>query len=91
MPKSISNLSLLSWLYLYDNPGLKGTIPMSITGLSLFAVDFSGTYLCDPVDPAFDTWKAGVSCSTEGSCAGILFSDDFGLDDFSLWTRFQRR
>ena len=90
IPASISNLSNLYYIDLAENPGLSGTIPLEITTLSLSSFDFQKTFLCEPVDPGYDTWKAGVTLYYPGYCepsVSLLFEDDFETGDFSLWTR----
>ena len=53
--------------------------------------DFQHTFLCEPVDGAYDSWVLTIAYYYPGYCklaASSLFEDDFETGDFSLWTRF---
>jgi hypothetical protein len=86
IPDTISNLSSMIAFDVSNNTGMNGTISMNITTLALTWAKFGGTYLCEPADPGYDTWKLTVGTYSPGTC--ILFTDDFETGDFTLWTRF---
>ncbi|MEJ2487865.1 MAG: hypothetical protein P8Y68_19285, partial [Anaerolineales bacterium] len=78
IPSSISNLTNLFLLDISQNPALAGTVPVSITGLGLSLFDFQDTPLCEPIDPTYDAWKAGVTYYYPGQCgAEILTNNSF--------------
>ena len=91
IPAGISSLTNLVQFSIANNAGLSGTIPLDIIGLSLIYFNFQNTFLCEPGDVSYDTWKSGVATYYSGYCtpaASLLFEDDFETGDFSLWTRF---
>ena len=60
LPASLGGLGPLRRLHLAGNP-LSGPLPSSLTSLAvLWSIDFHGTALCEPVDPPFQSWRAGV-------------------------------
>jgi Leucine-rich repeat (LRR) protein len=60
LPASLGGLSPLRRLHVAENP-LSGPLPASLTGLaSLWNMDFRSTALCEPTDPTFQSWRAGV-------------------------------
>ncbi|GEM_PF-1824078 len=60
LPASLGGLSALRRLHLASN-GLNGPLPASLTGLTrMWSVDLRETALCEPSDPAFQGWRAGV-------------------------------
>lgn len=60
LPAGLGGLGPLRRLHLAGNP-LDGPLPASLAGLaSLWSMDFHGTALCEPADPPFQSWRAGV-------------------------------
>ncbi len=60
LPASLGGLGQLRRLHVEGNP-LSGPLPASLTGLAaLWSMDFHGTALCEPADPPFQSWRAGV-------------------------------
>lgn len=60
IPAEVGNLSKLRYLRV-GNTSLSGTLPHTLTALSLQSFWFRNTGLCEPGDPAFQSWLAGVS------------------------------
>ena len=62
IPPELGGLADLTGLYLYDNEGLAGPLPSSLTKLrSLENLHAGGTDLCAPSDSVFIAWLEGVS------------------------------
>lgn len=59
VPYELANLKALQQLLLGDNP-LTGPLPRNLIGLPLNYLDFGDTGVCEPDDPAFDAWVAGI-------------------------------
>lgn len=54
-------ISTLSKLTLSGNEGLTGPFPMAFTEIDdMTVVEFDGTNLCEPNDPAFQAWLDGI-------------------------------
>ena len=60
LPATLGNLSGLESLRLEQNPGLEGSLPASITGLSLNSLIYWGTDLCAPDTAAVEGWAATI-------------------------------
>ena len=91
IPSSIASLTNLTQIVLSDNPGLSGTISPAITSLPIVYFAFTDTFLCEPDDPSYASWKALIPDYYPGHCApatSLLFEDDFETGDFTLWSRF---
>ncbi len=73
LPTQLGNLANLRRVTLNANPNLVGSLPLSLTGLSqLVYFQAGGSALCEPTDPAFQSWKAGVAeWGTNGECYTI--------------------
>ena len=57
VPSEMGNLAALEWLDLRQNEGLSGALPTTMTALhELRTMQFAGTGLCGPADPAFQRW-----------------------------------
>ena len=60
LPASLGSLGQLRRLHLAGNP-LSGPLPASLASLGqLWSADLRDTALCEPQDPAFQAWRAGV-------------------------------
>ena len=60
LPASLGSLGALRRLSV-DHTQLSGALPASLVGLEeLWAGDISATDLCEPADPTFQAWLAGV-------------------------------
>lgn len=59
MPGSLGNLSSLRYLLTDDN-SLSGVLPASLTSRPLQQFWFNNTQLCEPGDPTFQNWQAGI-------------------------------
>ena len=71
IPAELGNLASLTSLFLNYNHQLSGSLPLSLTNLvNLRTFNFSFTSLCEPPDPAFQTWLQGISnlWSTTATC-----------------------
>lgn len=71
VPDTLNALVLLDRLYLNDNWGLVGEVPVNFTALAeLDSFHFHNTQLCEPEDTAFQTWITGITdlMSTGVSC-----------------------
>lgn len=71
VPDTLNALVLLDRLYLNDNWGLVGEVPVNFTALAeLDSFHFHNTQLCEPADTAFQTWIMGITdlMSTGVSC-----------------------
>ena len=62
IPNTIDNFSGLYTLRLESNDRLVGELPIEIINLtSMNYFDIRYTYLCEPADTSYDTWKAGIT------------------------------
>lgn len=69
LPPEIGNLSRLEGLYVNGNQRLEGRLPDTLTTLVLTFFNFHETALCEPSDPAFQDWLAGIQVtSTDVLC-----------------------
>ena len=60
LPASLGDLSRLAGLYVEQN-SLSGPLPASMTSLDyLWSGHFTDTGLCEPDDPVFQAWRAGI-------------------------------
>lgn len=59
VPTQLSDLPRIEQIYLHNNQ-LGGALPESLTKLHLTHFTFAGTNLCEPSDPAFQTWLVGI-------------------------------
>ncbi|MCO5243126.1 MAG: hypothetical protein M9927_04770, partial [Anaerolineae bacterium] len=60
LPAALGDLTQLAGLYVEHNP-LTGPLPASMTNLNhLWSGHFTDTSLCEPDDPVFQAWRAGV-------------------------------
>ena len=61
VPAALGSLTKLEVLKLHGNTGLTGMLPPTFVNLArLDTLSLSGTQLCAPVDPSFQTWLDGV-------------------------------
>ena len=83
VPAEISNLTNLTSLYLNDNPNLKGVVPSNYLNLQkLNKLSMSGTQLCVPDEPAYQSWIATLSnYSPSGVSCADLIRDSYEADD----------
>jgi len=72
LPASLGGLSQLRRLQVAHNP-LNGPLPASLTSLGhLWRMDFRGTALCEPTDPPFQSWRAGIPIwDSSGLACGV--------------------
>ena len=71
----MGELTRMTELRIADNADLSGRLPLSLAGLSLRTLHYSGTELCAPAEEVFRAWLGGIP-SHEGTgeeCA--LFPD----------------
>ena len=76
-PFRAGNLNSLAELYINLNPGLTGSLPSSLTSLTLNAFWFNYTGLCEPDDAIFQAWintipdlqRTGQLCSGGLNCS----------------------
>ena len=74
LPGSLGELAHMTELRIADNADLSGRLPLTLAGLSLRALHYTGTGLCAPSDASFQTWLAGIP-SHEGNgeeCAPLM-------------------
>ncbi len=60
LPQELGDLVNLKELMLWENPGLTGPIPESMTRLNLVTIRTSGTQLCAPPGIGFQLWLQGI-------------------------------
>jgi len=60
VPSDLGDLGNLDTLRLDGNP-LNGPVPPGLAGLTLTSLWFDGTGLCEPRDPVFHSWLAGIT------------------------------
>ena len=80
IPPELSRLSRLRGLWLGDNPGLVGRLPLSLTALILTDLHFPRTALCIPVENGFRRWLARVRSVTANGRECPPFSDREALE-----------
>ena len=76
LPPVLSQLDRMTDLLIGDN-SLAGPLPLSLAGLPLQALDYSGTDLCTPDDPSFKGWLNGIVAheGTGAECAPLSQRD----------------
>ncbi|MFV1981508.1 MAG: T9SS type A sorting domain-containing protein, partial [Rhodothermia bacterium] len=75
LPDTLSALTKLKWLILAWN-AFEGPIPLGFTAMTAMTwFTFEGTDLCEPDDPDFQAWLAGIA---QVSSTGAICSDDAG-------------
>ena len=77
LPSGLGHLSNMTRLNVADN-ALAGRLPEALMALSLEELDFSGTSLCVPDDPAFRAWLNDVPSvrgNTGNACAPLTERD----------------
>ncbi len=72
LPSRLSDLRSLSVLDLSNNAGLTGPLPASFSDLGLTVLKASGTGLCSPQNPAFQTWLATVGDIRIDGCPAAI-------------------
>ena len=65
---SLGELAHMTELRITDNADLSGRLPLSLAGLSLQVLHYSGTELCAPVETPFHDWLSAIP-SHEGTGA----------------------
>ena len=60
IPPELGGLNLLKRLRIKDNP-FSGALPSTLTALSLDLFWYDETDLCEPGDPAFQTWLGSIA------------------------------
>ncbi|MYC51923.1 MAG: hypothetical protein F4X47_06365, partial [Gammaproteobacteria bacterium] len=80
LPWTMGELAQMTELRIAGNPDLAGRLPLSLTGLSLRALHYSGTDLCAPAEEVFREWLGGIQShqGTGEECA--LFPDRAALE-----------
>ena len=69
LPAEISNLSELLQIYVLENEGLSGSLPLSMAGMSsMKRLDASGTGLCASYDSALREWLDGLAKANVPDC-----------------------
>ena len=69
VPPAFGRMSSLRQLALAHNPGMHGALPSELTALrQLDVLVATGTKLCAPPDPAFQSWLEGVYKRRIGRC-----------------------
>ena len=68
LPGSLGELAHMTELRIADNAGLSLRLPLSLSGLSLRVLHYTGTELCVPVERSFRDWLSQVP-SHEGTGA----------------------
>ena len=69
VPPAFGRMSSLRQLALAHNPGMHGALPSELTALrQLDVLVATGTRLCAPPDPAFQSWLEGVYKRRIGRC-----------------------
>jgi Leucine-rich repeat (LRR) protein len=79
LPHGVGDLPNLHTLMLHDND-LYGALPLSMTTLDLDVLHFNETELCEPDDPAFQSWLDGISILER---TGVLCTGDADPTTFS--------
>ena len=76
----MGELAQMTELRIAGNPDLAGRLPLSLTGLSLRTLHYSGTDLCAPAEEVFREWLGGIQShqGTGEECA--LFPDRAALE-----------
>jgi hypothetical protein len=60
IPADVGNLGNLRYLRV-SNTGLFGALPRTLTSIPLRSFWFNGTGLCEPGEPEFQSWLAGIT------------------------------
>ena len=77
---TMGELAQMTELGIADNADLSGRLPLSLTGLSLRSLHYSGTDLCAPAEEVFRRWLGGIP-SHEGTGEECdLFPDRAALE-----------
>ncbi len=73
IPPEFGNLESLYLLYVHDNEGMSGALPLELTSLSLDEFYWYSTDLCAPLDEEFQEWLNSIS---DNNGAGNCEEDD---------------
>ena len=76
----MGELARMTELRIADNADLSGRLPLSLTGLSLRTLHYSGTDLCAPGDEVFRGWLAGIPSHEGTGEECVLFPDREALE-----------
>ena len=69
IPPELGNLRGLQYLHLFQNVGLAGVLPDSLTKLEMLEAFLAGeTALCAPLGTGFQTWLEGIPLSRVRRC-----------------------
>ncbi len=69
IPAAWGEMRGLRFLYLSSNPNMRGVVPATLSNLgSMRELDLSGTGLCHPDNPSFQTWLRTVDYVEGGDC-----------------------
>ena len=60
LPRDLGELTQMTELRIGENAELAGRLPLSLTGLSLQALHYSGTGVCAPVNTSFRDWLSAI-------------------------------
>ena len=71
LPPELGNLTKLIVLLPWANPGLKGSLPRTLTRIPLRTFNWEDTGLCAPRDRAFQTWVASIERAWGADCKQI--------------------
>lgn len=78
VPSSLAFIWSLERIILDDNPGLSGVLPINLIHQSrLNILGFSGTNVCEPSDPEFQSWIQSVGTVNRTGCTAQVPQGDF--------------
>ena len=80
LPWTMGELARMTELRIAGNPDLAGRLPLSLTGLSLRTLHYSGTDLCAPAEEVFREWLGGIQSHQGTGEECVLFPDRAALE-----------
>jgi hypothetical protein len=86
IPSEFGNLTSLNKFWLNDNPNFDGSIPLSLTELSLETFSFQNTGVCEPSNSTYQTWKSTVTTYNSSGVECAISATDIEAFSFAEQT-----
>ena len=74
IPPELGQVATLKQVYLRNNVGMSGALPLTLTNLMLEAINLGGTNLCAPKNVDFQTWLGSIPNARVANCVSSMKS-----------------